>query len=136
MIVTVWVTCLIKISSIFKFNGTNSLFRENGDTSNLIKKFLRVCLFIKHVIIFEETHWSFLLRYQSNVDIFSRIEFIEVCNLSSDNTNYMNDIHTFSNSLSYRSGTVNSNTVNSNFHLIRSKTLPTNDFELSVPDLY
>ena len=64
----------------------------------------------------------------------------------------------------YRSGTVNSNTinskfhlirsyceifvyncpnisclkytVNSNFHLIRSKTLPTNDFELIVPDLY
>ena len=62
----------------------------------------------------------------------------------------------------YRSGTVNSNTVNSNFHpirsyceiffyhfpniscctvysnfhLIRSKTLLTNDFELSVPDLY
>ena len=23
-----------------------------------------------------------------------------------------------------------------NFHLIRSKTLPTNDFELTVPDLY
>ena len=64
----------------------------------------------------------------------------------------------------YRSGTVNSNTinskfhlirsnceiffynfpnipclkytVNSNFHLIRSKTLPTNDFELTVPDLH
>ena len=64
---------------------------------------------------------------------------------------------------SYRSGTVNSNTVNSkfhlirsyceiffyhflsisclkctvnsNFHLIRSKTLPMNDFELNVPDL-
>ena len=64
----------------------------------------------------------------------------------------------------YRSGTVNSNTVNlkfhlirsyceiffynfpnipcskytvnSNFHLIRSKTLPTNDFELTVPDLF
>ena len=64
----------------------------------------------------------------------------------------------------YRSGTVNSNTVNSkfhlirsyceiffyhfpnisclkctvnsNFHLIRSKTLPTNDFELTVPNLY
>ena len=64
----------------------------------------------------------------------------------------------------YRSGTVNSNMVNSkfhlirsyceiffyhftsisclkytvisNFHLIRSKTLPTNDFELTVPDLY
>ena len=64
----------------------------------------------------------------------------------------------------YRSGTVNLNTVNSNFHLIRSyceiffynfpnisclkytvnsnfhliriKTLPTNDFELTVPDLY
>ena len=27
-------------------------------------------------------------------------------------------------------------TVNSNFHLIRSKTLPPNDFELTVPDLY
>ena len=27
-------------------------------------------------------------------------------------------------------------TVNSNFHLIRSKTLPTNDFELTVADLY
>ena len=27
-------------------------------------------------------------------------------------------------------------TVNSNFHLIRSKTLPTKDFELTVPDLY
>ena len=27
-------------------------------------------------------------------------------------------------------------TVNSNFHLIRGKTLPTNDFELTVPDLY
>ena len=27
-------------------------------------------------------------------------------------------------------------TVNSNFHLIRSKTLPTNDFELTVRDLY
>ena len=26
-------------------------------------------------------------------------------------------------------------TVNSNFHLIRSKTLPMNDFELTVPDL-
>ena len=26
-------------------------------------------------------------------------------------------------------------TVNSNFHLIRSKTLPTNGFELTVPDL-
>ena len=66
--------------------------------------------------------------------------------------------------LCYRSGTVNSNTVNSkfhlirsyceiffynfpnisclkytvnsNFHLIRSKTLPTNDFELTVPNLY
>ena len=65
---------------------------------------------------------------------------------------------------SYRSGTVNSNTVsskfhlirsyyeiffyhfsnisclkctvNSNFHLIRSKTLLTNDFELTVPNLY
>ena len=64
---------------------------------------------------------------------------------------------------SYRSGTVNSNTVNSkfhlirsyceiffyhfpnisclkctvnsNFHLIRSKILPTNDFELTVPNL-
>ena len=64
----------------------------------------------------------------------------------------------------YRSGRVNSNTVNSkfhlirsyceiffyhfpntsclkytvnlNFHLIRSKTLLTNDFELTVPDLY
>ena len=64
----------------------------------------------------------------------------------------------------YRSGTVNSNTVNSkfhliqsyyeiffyyfpnipclkctvnsNFHVIRSKILPTNDFELTVPDLY
>ena len=64
----------------------------------------------------------------------------------------------------YKSGTVNSNTVNSkfhlirsyyeiffyhfsnisclkctvnlNFHLIRSKTLPTNDFELTVPNLY
>ena len=64
----------------------------------------------------------------------------------------------------YRSGTVNSNTVNSkfhlirsyyeiffyhfpnipclkctvnsNFHLIRSKILPMNDFELTVPDLY
>ena len=66
--------------------------------------------------------------------------------------------------LYYRSGTVNSNTVNSkfhlirsyceiffyhfpnilclkctvnsNFHLIRSKTLLTKDFELTVPDLY
>ena len=66
--------------------------------------------------------------------------------------------------LQYRSGTVNSNTVNSKFRLIRSyfeiffynfpnipclkytvnlkfhfirkKTLPTNDFELTVPDLY
>ena len=27
-------------------------------------------------------------------------------------------------------------TVNSNFHLIRSKTLLTNDFELTVPNLY
>ena len=64
----------------------------------------------------------------------------------------------------YRSGTVNSNTVNSkfhlirsyyeiffyhfrnisclkctvnsNFHLIRNKTLLTNDFELTVPNLY
>ena len=27
-------------------------------------------------------------------------------------------------------------TVNSNFHLIRSKILPTNDFKLTVPDLY
>ena len=64
----------------------------------------------------------------------------------------------------YRSGTVNSNTVNSkfhlirsyceiffyhfpnisclkctvnsNFHLIQSKTFLTNDFELTVPDLY
>ena len=27
-------------------------------------------------------------------------------------------------------------TVNSNFHFIRSKTLLTNDFELTVPDLY
>ena len=64
----------------------------------------------------------------------------------------------------YRSGTVNSNTVNSkfhliwsyceiffyhfpnisclkctvnsNFHLIRSKSLLTNDFELTIPDLY
>ena len=64
----------------------------------------------------------------------------------------------------YRSGTVNSNTVNSkfhlirsyceiffynfpnisclkstvnsNFHVIRSKTLLTNDFELTVPNLY
>ena len=66
--------------------------------------------------------------------------------------------------LRYRSGTVNSNTVNSkfhvirshceiffdhfpnisclkctvnlNFHFIRSKTLLTKDFELTVPDLY
>ena len=60
--------------------------------------------------------------------------------------------------VNYRSRTVNSNTVNSkfhlirsyceiffynfpnmpclNFHLIRSKTLLTNDFELTVPDLY
>ena len=66
--------------------------------------------------------------------------------------------------LEYRSGTVNSNTVNSkfhlirsyceifiyhfpnisclkctfnsNFHLIRSKTLLTKDFKLTVPDLY
>ena len=65
--------------------------------------------------------------------------------------------------MQYRSGTVNSNTVNSKFHfiqsfyedsvnsfpiilclkytvnsnfrLIRSKTWPTNDFELTVPDL-
>ena len=28
------------------------------------------------------------------------------------------------------------NTVNSNFHLIQSKTLPTNDIKLTVPDLY
>ena len=27
-------------------------------------------------------------------------------------------------------------TVNLNFHLIQSKTLPMNDFELTVPDLY
>ena len=27
-------------------------------------------------------------------------------------------------------------TDSSNFHLIRSKTLPMNDFELTVPDLY
>ena len=27
-------------------------------------------------------------------------------------------------------------TVNSNFHLIQSKSLLTNDFELTVPDLY
>ena len=27
-------------------------------------------------------------------------------------------------------------TVNSNFHLIRSKTLLTNDFELNVPNMY
>ena len=27
-------------------------------------------------------------------------------------------------------------TVNSNFHLIRRKTLPMNDFELTIPDLY
>ena len=26
--------------------------------------------------------------------------------------------------------------VNSKFHLFRSKTLPTNDFELTVPNLY
>ena len=66
--------------------------------------------------------------------------------------------------VNYRSGTVNSNmvnskfhlirsyceifvyncpnisslkcTVNSNFHLIQSKTLPMNDFKLTVPDLY
>ena len=71
---------------------------------------------------------------------------------------------TCSDKINYRSGTVNSNTVNSkfhlirsyyeiffyhfsnisclkctvnsNFHLIRSKTLPTNDFELTVPNLY
>ena len=36
----------------------------------------------------------------------------------------------------YRSGMVNSNTVNSKFHLIWSKTLPMNDFKLIVPDLY
>ena len=70
----------------------------------------------------------------------------------------------FAKRMQYKSGTVNSNTVNSkfhlirsyceiffyhfpnisclkctvnsNFHLIRSKTLPTNDFELTVPDLY
>ena len=69
----------------------------------------------------------------------------------------------YANKLIYRSGTGNSNTVNSkfhliqsyceiffynflifhilkytvnsNFHLIRSKTLPKNDFELTVPDL-
>ena len=27
-------------------------------------------------------------------------------------------------------------TVNSNFHLFQRKSLPTNDFELTVPDLY
>ena len=71
---------------------------------------------------------------------------------------------TVNSKMMYRSGTVNSNTVNSkfhlirsyyeiffyhfsnisclkctvnsNFHLIRSKTLPTNDFELTVPNLY
>ena len=71
---------------------------------------------------------------------------------------------TVSRLLWYRLGTVNSNTVNSNFHFIRSfcemfsfhfpiisclkcmvnskfhlirrKSLPTNDFELTVPDLY
>ena len=26
--------------------------------------------------------------------------------------------------------------INSNFHLIRSKTLPMNDFELTIPNLY
>ena len=36
----------------------------------------------------------------------------------------------------YGSGMVNSNTVNLNFHSIRSKTLQTNDFELTVPNLY
>ena len=76
----------------------------------------------------------------------------------------LSDIVWINSPFQYRSGTVNSNTVNSNFHLIRSycelffyhfpdisclkctvylnfhlirsKTLLTNDFELTVPDLY
>ena len=39
--------------------------------------------------------WWTLLRYQSNVDIFYRIELIPVCDLSSKRTNYNNDIHKF-----------------------------------------
>ena len=78
--------------------------------------------------------------------------------------NFQNRHRTAIHNFLYRSGTVNSNTVNSkfhligsyceifvynfpnipclkytvnsNFHLIRSKTLLTNDFELTVPDLY
>ena len=37
-----------------------------------------------------------LLQYRSNVDIFSRIELIPVCDLSSKSANYNNDIHKFS----------------------------------------
>ena len=87
---------------------------------------------------------------------FFRIEFDGICRIRK-NSNVLFI-------LSYRSGTVNSNTVNSkfhlirsyyeiffyhfpnipclkytvnsNFHLIRGKTLPTNDLELTVPDLY
>ena len=46
-------------------------------------------------------------------DTIGKIELNPSFVLSSDNTNYKNDIQ-------YRSGTVNSNTVNSKFHLIRS----------------
>ena len=77
---------------------------------------------------------------------------------------FLNKLSGFELSLHYRSGMVNSNTVNlkfhliqsyceifvyncpnisclkctvnSNFHLIWSKTLLTNDFKLTVPDLY
>ena len=83
-----------------------------------------------------------------------------MCRLLEDSNDRSDEVNLFC----YRSGTVNSKTVNSkfhlirsyceiffynfpnilclkytvnsNFHLIRSKTLPTNDFELTVPDLY
>ena len=90
------------------------------------------------------------------------IEPVNICE-TDWHSNWLN-YRDSSNGLKYRSGTVNSNmlsskfhlirsyceiffynfpnipclkyTVNSNFHLIRSKTLLTDDFELTVPDLH
>ena len=97
------------------------------------------------------TKWTSILRDKESINPL--IAFLLICLLSPDHNWYI-----------YRWGTVNLNTVNSkfhlirsyceiffynfpnipclkytvnsNFHLIRSKTLPTKDFEWTVPDLY
>ena len=109
---------------------------------------------------YKSTVYHLFIVYMSNNPINSGQEIVLIISaISFINVN----IKSARCSCQYRSGTVNSNTinskfhlirsyceiffyhflnisclkctVNSNFHLIRSKTLPTNDFELTVPDL-